>query len=561
MDARLLLAVMIMAAVGLSATAYTLRADCTPTADAYGYTELQAIAKYFPNSVSVDDDGDGYCYNTNVTVTVDGTEYAMNGYYDCAYSGLAQLPIGQHSASFKATYNDGHTETRTCLFNTTTSAPLGITAYSPADNANYYGTVPIEAVGTLDGEKVHGATATADLFYGTTLMQSITLAEPSYGVYEGRLALGQFGQYRILISLSYRGWSTQRWVNISSVSQDNVTTQPGTESLRIDVLYPATGNYSAGQELALTAKVYDQAGFTVTGGTMAVNVYRDEQSIENITLTESRYFFMGRYTPQDTGTYEFRFIAAKGSMNATRSVFIGVGGSPAEIANFTVMVISPRSDVYAENSSLIVRARAFEKTTLVTDANVTAYIGNDTVQLEYSRDAYEGVLPQLAEGEHELVVVAQRADKIAEAKVIFQISKHYVHVTLLKPIDSVDIIKDEPVRIEADVTDEEDNIVSGALVVFKILDPAGRESEMQLFQSAETAKYSSVFYPTVDGTHQITVEVSKPGYVSDAIESNFDVAIKRESWFPFSIDKSTLLTIVIGLAAIILFVVLIRIIL
>jgi hypothetical protein len=167
---------------------------------------------------------------------------------------------------------------------------------------------------------------------------------------------------------------------------------------------------------------------------------------------------------------------------------------------------------------------------------------------------YTAVLPHLLQGTHSAKVIATEGNLMAEDYVEFMISDHLLNISLISPntVDTNYLSEKEPLEIKLDVFDETHDIVPGALVVAEILEPSGRAIETQVFQDPETGVYKAVFYPNTAGIYRMTVTASKQGYVSGSEDYTFTVEIQKPSIIPATISWETLLTIVLGLAILIL---------
>jgi hypothetical protein len=188
----------------------------------------------------------------------------------------------------------------------------------------------------------------------------------------------------------------------------------------------------------------------------------------------------------------------------------------------------------------------------------------DQIKMSYDRfGEYAAKIGPLDEGAYDLKAVATKDNLVAQDKVTFMISKHVLNIDTISPYynQEFELKKGDSLKVKAIVLDENRDIVSGALVVAKVLEPDGKALEMQLFQDTKTGDYAGTLYLNeMSGTYQLTIEASKPGYVPVSKNSQFDVTFKKEQIqiFSYYLTTENLLTIVLAIAIIILIAALLR---
>jgi hypothetical protein len=188
----------------------------------------------------------------------------------------------------------------------------------------------------------------------------------------------------------------------------------------------------------------------------------------------------------------------------------------------------------------------------------------EQIEMAYDKfGEYYARIGPLDEGVYDLKAVATKDNLVAQDKVTFMISRHILNVDTISPYynQEFELNKGEALKVKAIVLDENRDVVSGALVVAKVLEPDGKALEMQLFQDKKTGDYSGTLYlGELSGTYQLTIEASKAGYVPASKNSQFDVKFKKEQIqiFSYYLTTENLLTIVLGVAIVILLAALLR---
>jgi hypothetical protein len=230
--------------------------------------------------------------------------------------------------------------------------------------------------------------------------------------------------------------------------------------------------------------------------------------------------------------------------------------------NFTVSILVPRSSIYAKNSVIEARAKVMLGSQPVKNADVFFIFNNNTVQMSYdSFGEYVVNIGPLSEGEYSVKVTATKENLIAEDKSVFLISGHYLNITEISPINGQELKmkKGEALKIKAKVVDETGDIIYGAFVVAKIVEPDEKALEMQLFQ--EDKYYAAVLYlDRLDGTYKLELSASHPQFVPAEKKSHFILEFKKEKWmlFGYEFTFETILTVILGIAILILLLGLLR---
>jgi hypothetical protein len=304
----------------------------------------------------------------------------------------------------------------------------------------------------------------------------------------------------------------------------------------------------------------------VTGASVRADIYKDEERIDAVQLQPTMWYYQNSYFFEDTGRYKIVYTATKGTSTTNSNVSFVLGNETeiSKTVNFSVSIINPTSSVYIRDSVINARVKLTEDTEPVPNASVILIFEGDQIKMTYDRfGEYYARIGPLDEGVYDLKAVATKDNLVAQDKVTFMISRHVLNVDTISPYynQEFELKKGDSLKVKAIVLDEGRDIVSGSLVVAKILEPDGKTLEMQLFQDSKTGDYASTLYLNeLSGTYQLTIEASKAGYVPDAKNSQFDVTFKKEQIqiFSYYLTTENLLTIVLAIAIIILIAALLR---
>ena len=536
-----------------------LNANCGVQADKYGFVELQAYAGYFVDS-------DFYCYNANVTATIAGNTYDMEQLYTCDYIKLLQLPSGSYDVLYAARYPDHDSQQTQCHLDVTSQGTMNLVVYGLKNGDSFKpgATLNIQTVAVVSSYNVD-ANITAKLLQGTNVLRDIAMTTDSFGAKAGKTALNvSEGNYIVRIKAEYQNFSVQKDYSIT-VSSSQVQ-NPNVSGVNLVILEPENIVYPEKIELSLQVELLDGNNWVVTGASVRADIYKDLERIDTVQLQPTMWYYQGSYFFEGTGRYKIVYIATKGTSttNANVSFVLGNETEISKTVNFSVSIINPSSSVYIRDSVINARVKLTEDTEPVPNASVILIFEGDQIKMTYDRfgEYYARVGP-LDEGVYDLKAVATKDNLVAQDKVTFMISRHVLNVDTISPYynQEFELKKGDSLKIKAIVLDEDRDVVSGSLVVAKILEPDGKTLEMQLFQDSKTGDYASTLYLNeLSGTYQVTIEASKAGYVSVSKNSQFDVTFKKEQIqiFSYYLTTENLLTIVLAIAIIILIAALLR---
>jgi hypothetical protein len=536
-----------------------LNANCGVQADKYGFVELQAYAGYFIGS-------DFYCYNTNVSVTITGNTYDMEQLYTCDYFKLLQLPSGSYDVLYTAKYPDHDSQQAQCHLDVTSQGTMDLVVYGLKNGDTFRpgSTLAIQTVAVVSNYNVNADIA-AKLLQGTTVLRNITLASDTFGAESGSTVLNlSEGGYIVRINAAYQNFSVQRdyAITISSSQVQNASIA----GINLVVLEPENIVYPEKTKLSLQVELQDQNNAVVTGASVRADIYKDGDRLDTVQLQPTMWYYQGSYFFEDTGRYRIVYTATKGTSSANSNVSFVLGNETeiSKTVNFTVTIVNPVSSVYIRDSIINARVKLTEDTEPVANASVILIFEGDQIKMSYDRfGEYAAKIGPLDEGAYDLKAVATKDNLVAQDKVTFMISKHVLNIDTISPYynQEFELKKGDSLKVKAIVLDENRDIVSGALVVAKVLEPDGKALEMQLFQDTKTGDYAGTLYLNeMSGTYQLTIEASKPGYVPVSKNSQFDVTFKKEQIqiFSYYLTTENLLTIVLAIAIIILIAALLR---
>ena len=272
-----------------------------------------------------------------------------------------------------------------------------------------------------------------------------------------------------------------------------------------DIVYPEN------TELYLQAELQDSNNKIVSGATVKADVYKGTTKLDTISLTASSWYYHGKFFFEDSGEYKIIYTAIKDSASVSGQVvfFVGNKSELSKEANFTVNIVSPSSSVYIKDSVINVRAKVTEDGEAVKDALVVVFFEGLEIEMDYDQFGnYITSIGPLTEGEYKLKVVASKDEMISQDSTLFMISRHILNIDTISPYynQEFELKKGESLNIMAIVLDEDRDIVPGALVVAKILEPNGRALQMQLFQDGVTGHYSANFYlDRLDGRYSLMI--------------------------------------------------------
>lgn len=528
---------------------------CEVYPDKYGYVKIQALAGYNQNGF--------YCYQTNVSATIGEITYDLKKQTNCVFSKYVQLPKGYHAAVFNAVYPIFGEKSKTCLIKIEKSVEPELIIYSPKENA-IYGTndlMYIETVGMIGEQNVYSGDVFAELISvelpSSLVMNSMHMSMKFPGIFSDWMRVNvSDGPYILRLTLTKDHFADVKEVNII-VNNSAEEVEPPT-GVRINVLYPLQNqNFEFNASVPIEAEFLDVNGLIISNADVRAEIYLEDEMVDEVRLLDKTYAYKGKYTFSEAGNYEIKINALRGDFSDTKTVLVSIGepSQIAEAANFTITILSPLSDTYGKNSQINIRARVLEAFDPVADASVILYLNGIEYDMTYDRyGEYVYTTEALSVGNYEARTIASYENYLAEDSITFFISEHLLTIRVYSPAtdEEFEIDEGDSIALTVDVVDETSDVVTGVLVLAGITEPNGRTAEIQLFQDPESGLYKSLFYATEEGTHYMTVSVSKAGYVGEEVSVNFIVKTKGGTWFPLDMNIQTFLTIIIALAIIIL---------
>jgi len=546
-----------VSAIGGSST--YLNPDCSVTADKYGFVQLYADAFFLDPMMNA------YCYDSNVTASINNVSYSLDRQIDCSFIKMLQLPAGTYSIAYNATYPVYDSLQQSCSLTVSSALTMNLAVYGVSNGDVYKpnSSIHIQAAASL-GEYNVETNVLASLLQGNTTVKEMKLGNDMLGTAIGDMYLNvSEGGYTVRVSAIYNNFSVVKSFAISVNSTPSIVPTP---ALNLVVLDPESIVYPNNTRLNLQVEVQDEGSMIVSGASVLATVYKDGQLLETVALVPSSWYYQKSYLFDEVGQYTVKFSASKSYSyaNASVSFFIGNESGLSEMANFTVKIMSPTSSVYLRDSSLLARAKVTEGTEPLTDASVDFLFKGATLHATYDKfGEYVYALEPLSEGAYDITAVASKNNLIAQSKVTFMISRHILNIDSITPYENQEFTlkKGDSLKIKAIVLNEDRDVVSGALVTAKILEPDGKPLQMQLFQDTATGEYSaSLYLNELNGNYKVTIEASKVGFVPASGDSQFSITFQKETVQIFSqiVTVENLLYIILGVAIIILLAALLR---
>ncbi|MBS3060811.1 MAG: hypothetical protein J4432_04880, partial [DPANN group archaeon] len=541
-----------------------LAPNCLTQPDEHGFLDLRARAGVYDN------DGNLFCSDTGVSVTIDGQTHGLKRYAGCTYAKLVQLPGGDYTATYEAEFLDHPKQQAVCTYTSEEESAADVIVYGIGRGSIVRAgqNITLEAVATVSRSKVSGATISVGLAEGDQVVEAKQMTENARGIHSAEMSIPtQPGEYSFVYLMEYQGFTATEIIGFTVTTDPaKVTLEEITLGNRMFIIYPQAKEYTVGQRLPLQVEVIDDRGAALTDITMVAEVYQNGALLDSVALPIHRDGFRALREFTQPANYDvvYKTVVQGVELSERVSFVMGEPTQIAQVAEFAIQVISPQEDVYAENSELIVRVQVTEQGSPVADANVKLVIDNTELQMAYdSFGEYETVIGPLESGEYNIRVVALKQNKVTEERITFIISDKFITLDVVNPVPKADLELElgQPVALRIKALDEASDVVSAVIVRGSILEPSGRKLTLQFTQDPVTGDYTSVFYPNDEGIYKIDVRATKPGFISDEISSTFNVNILVEETQPLTVDTSTVLTIVVALAIIIALITVIRMIL
>ncbi|MFH0986782.1 MAG: hypothetical protein V1911_01900 [Candidatus Micrarchaeota archaeon] len=543
-----------------------LEPDCAITADANGFFEVNAYGGFWRQ-------GYFYCQKSNMTVAVGGSEYQMDRFYNCSFSINMRLADGQTNFDYLIATPEGNT-TASCTADLTGAAAPDIVVYSPKDGAVYGrgDTVFLEIVAMLNGANIKSGEGTAVLYDEEGAeQQAVDLSQQSNGVFKGELDLDcPEGEYSLAYTVLYDIFEIKKNVSITigsgggGDSGDEYSYAP-----ELNVLYPSkVTNFEIGTNISFEVEFLDENNFIISNADVGADVIintKDDAKEDSFSLARGKYAYKQSYVLAEEGFYEIAFHAMYEGENYTETIYLTAGNKTeiSEIADFSVEILSPISNVYAANSEMVIRAKVREAGEPVSDADVVLSFDGKQYAMEYdSYGDYIFTTDALSSGTYEARITANYEDYSAQDSVIFMASEHEILITPLEPAESSEVALNESVTneiaVKADIRDEYSDIIPGAAVFSEIVAPNGKKIDVQLLQDPLTGAYTGSFYAEESGMYKVSIAADKSGYVGSSKEVTFTVTIIGKGALLFGLTNESLTTIIMALVIALLIVLLLR---
>ncbi len=523
-----------------------LEPDCSAQPDENGYVKLSARTGWLAP------DGNVYC--NKVRVTAAGQDLKKTS-PECVLSRYVFLPAGG-VVDFTASSDSGGEKTVSCYY-PPSPASFSVDILSPQDGAVLLpGQASVKAFLYLSGEKLYSGTAVVTVYDSQGNAVESKELDRKLGTFIGTVSLSE-GEYTLTVTGEYEGLSANASVRVTvSSTQTNATTQPGVTAgnWTVDVITPRPREIRPGI-VPVQVKLTNPEGFRTTKPDLELTVYRDGEVQEQKKMQKGPYTYFTTINATLPGSYSFGFTVV------SDGVTVQIGTTPEKAVNVTgpspynatpgklrIDIFSPRPDVYALNSTIMVRATVYYEDQITGNARVRLYFMGQEHNMSYEEGDYVYPLPLLEEGDYSVKIFADYNGYTATEGVDFQVSSHYLTIEIVSPRAQEYVDQGDKIPLKVNVYDEKGDPVIGAFVTADLVEADGRTHTFQLYQSAATKTYSTVFYPNVEGVQRITFTASKPGYVPAAEDYKFEVIMKEKEVLPVEVDISTIY-LVIGIVA------------
>ena len=503
---------------------------------------------------------DGFCHETNVYVYLEGYKYILDKNIDCSYSKLMKLPVGDYNVEYKAVYSDSE-RNAICILSVDEGDDAFIKVYSPQENTIFKkdSVAYVEAVFIFGVKNIREGVGLVKLVdsNGTVYSESeLSIYYP--GAFKGEIPISASeGDYELLVEIKYKDFDLIKVIPISvseSQSEDLISIGPN-----IYLVEPGIFNYLVNDTVPFEVNFFDENGLILADANSTMNVYKYGDFITSVEMNVGRFSYEISFVFNESGDYEVEFVLEKDNKKAIKNIIITVGNATqlAEVENFTVKFITPMSDVYADDSELIIRVLVDYNKVRVSGAGVVLTLNGEEFDMEYDKfGEYIHITEPLASGSYNAKVVANYLDLVAGAEVVFQASSHHLVIKIIEPDfnETVEITKGKSLNLKVDILDEFGDIVPDALVIAEIIEPSGRTLKEQLIQNEETKIYEAIIYPNDEGLYRIDFIASDLGFVSASEESEFKISFTKIDYEMPGITLDNLLIIALIIAILIMIV-------
>ncbi len=515
--------VLVLASSAYSQTQKVFSINCPVSFDENNFFEIRARAGY------EDDVGRINCDDLNVKAFINGKEYLLNKFVNCEYSKFVQLPEGEYEMLVTAFFPDG-SETLSCNVTVPKTVTPQMEVYSPQALSNFVkgDVVYLEAAVFLNGENLKG---NLSVYLNESFLTVLPINKD--GTYSGTIKLeAEPGDYFLNFVFENEDYYLEKEVPITIILSNE--SAQGIGSGTIEVLIPENEQeFPKNSTISFEIKAKDINGLIIQHANATISLSLNGEKVLEEPMEEQTYTYRKDLTITKAGKYYVSFTVEKGEYQLTKTMVILVGNESqrAETANFSVRILVPFSKVYAVNSVLILRARTTLNSQPIRQAKVSFYFDGEKLNATYdSNGEFIASSPELTEGNHSFKVVAEYDQMLAEDYVEFIASSKVLNILMISPKENQTMYlkKGNWFEVKADVLDESNDTVPGAVVKAYVQEPSGRQIELSLTQDPDTGVYSARFYPNDDGKYSMLVSAELDYYVPAEKTLNFDVVLKEE---------------------------------
>ncbi len=482
----------------------------------------------------------------NVTAKVDisnDTGTVWNSTLEYPYNALVNLDQGNYR--FKA-WVEADNSNATAFSNFTVSESYALITIVNPKPGSYSGKIPIDVDLWKDGEFIHHAYVWGEAKSGNKTVTRFRIPEAQYH-YSTQIEL-EPGYYNIIISANISGNIISKSVNITVPGYSNGTIIPGNKELVVNEIWTNLQRryYSTGQTGIFAVSLVDSATGTyiTTQGNVTCCVFHEKKKeCKKMEFKDKPIpHYELEYTFNSEDWYEAEVnITIPGYKPVThRFPPIKVGKPeikpPAgyqEIENYIFTIISPESQgTYPANESLGIRVQLLDEEGMpITDANVTAILGNNTFPLDYDINGeYYAKTEPLEPGSYNLVIAVQHNNTTFSRNVSFLVTQRRLEVRIASPEENANITN-KTVRIAVEVLDESGDMVPDADVKATLVSPKTGSHTVDLVRNLETGYYTIDYQLDSPGSWKVKAKASKKGYLDGSAESSFKASFEEKERF------------------------------
>jgi len=518
----------------------------------YGYLEAHA-ARY--------EDGVSACREVEVEAEFQDQTYNLEEPADktyCRFTKQIYMGKGEHEVEFRGKFPETEEYSATNRTETTRVTIKGVEPqvkiYSPEENAQkpVNSSITIEA-GAIKRNKFMEGKFTAEINGKETQLQRKEL-----GTYTGQITPTETGEKTLTITFKDEDshWELQKQRNIRILNETEADEVERIRKLRI--IHPDPGSrLEINETRYIMVNLVGEDGRPIGGQEINYKIERYDEVVVNNTIEQRDRLYVTSHKFTEPGEYtlEAHWEELK------HSILLNVG-RPEDIPEehqLKTNIISPTPTNYAAKSEIRAIATTIKREEYTREPNVTYVLGDKEGKMHESdrMGEWHANLGVLDKGRHTLTVKATLDEETAIHTTTFRVTENHLQVTPTKPTPSqeLEVKEGNSIKIEANVTDQNELIANNALVEAIITSPEQKTSRTMMRQDPDKGIYQSSYYPDTTGTYEIEIDAQKSGHVANTTTLQAHIEVEKETPITDRIarlDTRTLMNIALGIAIIIL---------